>query len=41
MKKAGWDVQNNHGDDTSTTPTYRNAWYQATIGFRLFNNFKK
>ncbi|MEY4541879.1 MAG: hypothetical protein RLZZ306_3636 [Bacteroidota bacterium] len=34
--RAGWDVQNNNGDGTSTTPRYKNAWYQATIGFRIF-----
>lgn len=34
--RAGWDVQNNNGDGTSTTPRYKNAWYQATIGIRLF-----
>lgn len=34
--RAGWDVQNNNGDGTSTTPRYKNAWYQATIGFRFF-----
>ena len=34
--RAGWDVQNNNGDGTSTTPRYKNAWYQATLGFRLF-----
>lgn len=34
--RAGWDVQNNNGDGTSTTPRYRNAWYQATLGIRLF-----
>ena len=34
--RAGWDVQNNNGDGTSTTPRYKNAWYQATIGYRLF-----
>ena len=36
--RAGWDIQNNHGDGTSTTPTYKNVWYQATVAFRLFNN---
>ena len=36
--RAGWDVQNNHGDGTSTTPNYKNVWYQATLGFRIFNN---
>jgi hypothetical protein len=34
--RAGWDVQNNNGDGSSTTPLYKNAWYQATIGYRLF-----
>jgi len=33
--RAGWDVQNNNGDGTSTTPRYKNMWYQATIGFRF------
>ena len=33
--RAGWDVQENHGNGTSSTPTYKNMWYQATIGFRL------
>ena len=33
--RAGWDVQNNNGDGTSTTPRYKNAWYQATLGFRF------
>ncbi len=34
--RAGWDLQNNNGDGTTTTPRYKNVWYQATIGFRLF-----
>lgn len=33
--RAGWDVQNNNGDGTSTTPRYKNVWYQATVGFRF------
>lgn len=33
--RAGWDVQNNHGDGTSDTPNYKNVWYQATVGFRF------
>jgi len=33
--RAGWDVQENHGNGTSSTPTYKNMWYQATVGFRL------
>ncbi len=34
--RAGWDLQKNNGDGTSTTPQYKNYWYQATIGFRLY-----
>lgn len=30
--RAGWDVQNNQGDGTSTNPRYKNAWVQASIG---------
>ena len=33
--RVGWDLQTNKGDGTSTTPRYKNMWYQATIGFRL------
>lgn len=33
--RAGWDLQNNFKDEPSTTPRYRNVWYQATIGFRF------
>ncbi|CAH0997946.1 hypothetical protein EMA8858_04081 [Emticicia aquatica] len=33
--RAGWDVQNNNGDGTSTNPQYKNAWVQATLGFRI------
>ena len=33
--RAGWDFFNNNGDGTSTTPRYKNAWYQATIGYRF------
>ncbi len=31
--RASWDIQNNNGDGTSTTPRYKNICYQATIGF--------
>lgn len=34
--RAGWDVQNNNGDGSSTTPRYKNVWYQATIGYRFY-----
>lgn len=33
--RANYDYQTNNGDGTSTTPRYKNAWYQATIGFRF------
>jgi hypothetical protein len=35
--RAGWDVQKNNGDGTSSTPRYKNVWYQATIGYRFLN----
>lgn len=34
--RLGWDFQNNNGDGTSTTPRYKNAWVQGTLGFRLY-----
>jgi len=33
--RAGWDLKNNNGNDTSTTPRYKNAWLQATVGVRF------
>ena len=33
--RASYDTQNNNGDGTSSTPRYKNAWYQATVGFRF------
>jgi Outer membrane protein beta-barrel domain len=33
--RAGWDVQENHGNGSSSTPSYKNMWYQATIGLKL------
>lgn len=33
--RAGWDIQSNTGDGTSTTPRYKNVWYQATIGYKF------
>lgn len=34
--RAGWDFQNNNGDGTTTTPRYKNHWYQLTLGYRLY-----
>ena len=36
--RVGWDLQTNNGDGTSSNPRYKNVWYQATIGFRLYGN---
>ena len=33
--RAGWDIQNNIGDGTSTTPRYKNVWYQLTFGYKF------
>jgi len=33
--RVGWDLFNNNGDGTSTTPRYKNVWYQATVGYRF------
>lgn len=33
--RAGWDIQNNNGDGTTTDPRYKNVWYQVTAGFRF------
>lgn len=33
--RAGWDLSTNNGDGTSQTPRYKNAWVQATLGYRF------
>jgi hypothetical protein len=33
--RGGWDVLSNKGDGTSSTPRYKNMWYQATVGYRF------
>ena len=33
--RVGWDLYQNNGDGTTTTPRYKNVWYQVTVGFRL------
>lgn len=33
--RAGWDILKNEGDGTSSTPRYKNTWYQATVGYRF------
>lgn len=34
--RAFWDLQKNNGDKDSTTPRYKNTWYQATLGYRFY-----
>lgn len=33
--RVGWDLYQNNGDGSSTTPRYKNVWYQATVGLRF------
>lgn len=33
--RAGWDLQNNNGDGTTTNPRYKNFFYQATLGIKF------
>ena len=33
--RAAWDLKDNNGDGTSTTPRYKNMWYQLTLGYRF------
>lgn len=30
-----WDVTDNHGDGSSSTPRYKNVWFQATLGYNF------
>lgn len=34
--RLGWDIQNNNGDGTSTTPRYKNVWFQGTVGYTFY-----
>ncbi len=34
--RVGWDVQNNNGNGTSSTPRYKNEWVQFTLGYRFY-----
>ncbi|MBK7171972.1 MAG: PorT family protein [Bacteroidales bacterium] len=36
--RMGWDLFDNNKDNTTTTPRYKNVWFQATVGYRLVNN---
>jgi hypothetical protein len=35
--RTGWDLSNNNGDGTSSTPRYKNVWGQVTLGYRFYN----
>jgi hypothetical protein len=35
--RAGWDLSNNNGNGTSSTPRYKNVWGQVTLGYRFYN----
>ncbi|HWZ23291.1 MAG TPA: porin family protein [Cytophagaceae bacterium] len=34
--RVGWAVQKNNGDGTSSTPRYKDVWYQTTVGYRFY-----
>jgi hypothetical protein len=34
--RVGFDLRENNADNSSTTPRYKNVWYQATIGYRFY-----
>jgi Outer membrane protein beta-barrel domain len=33
--RAGWDLKDNDGDGNSTSPRYKNRWYQAAVGYKF------
>ncbi len=33
--RLGWDFLNNNSDGSSSTPRYKNTWWQFTIGYRF------
>jgi hypothetical protein len=35
--RVGWDLSNNNGNGTSSTPRYKNVWGQVTLGYRFYN----
>jgi len=36
--RAGWDILNNNGDGTATSPRYKNTWYQFGVGYRIYKD---
>ncbi len=35
--RMAWDVQNNNGDGSASTPRYKNVWFQGTIGYAFYS----
>lgn len=33
--RVGWDLYKNNQDGTSSTPRYKNVWYQLCVGYRF------
>ena len=33
--RAGWDIKTNEGNGDSSTPRYKNMWYQGTVGYKF------
>lgn len=33
--RVGWDLYKNNSDGSTTTPRYKNTWYQLTLGYRF------
>ena len=34
--RMAWDLQTNAGDGTSSTPRYKNVWFQGTVGYKFY-----
>lgn len=34
--RANWDALNNSGDGTSSTPRYKNIWFQGTVAYTFY-----
>jgi hypothetical protein len=34
--RVGCDLQTNNGDGTSSTPRYKNVWFQGTVGYSIY-----
>lgn len=36
--RLGFDLTDNHGDGSSSTPRYKNLWFQATFGYVFYKD---